>query len=707
MIKFITWYLTRHGFHWVWILLYSIVILTPDLSYSAGFVQDNIEFTKDTSSVSILNEKASDFINQGKMDSARFYIKSAMARAVEENNPEGEAFAWANLGNIYYRQGKFDSVIVELEEPFRKFGDTSKALSIGNLIATAYRHKGDLDQSLNLYLELLEKANREGNIAMQTAIEQNVAVVYEQLGDLSAAIDHYFEGLRLAEEQSDSSAIPVILENLALISMDQEEFDRADDYLNRAVKINEEQENIPYLINNYVNLGVLSGDVENYDRSLEYFEKALQLAEQIGDVQSPVQILFNIGNNYLEQSQLDKAEQNYRKSLSESRSISSSAGLYYNQIGLGSVHLEKGDTDSANTYFHASLDLAEQFSNPNMKIEVLEKLIETEETEGDFEAAYTYQKEYVELVESESAREREDAIAKYETLLDLRAERENRELLEERVEAQRKTTLISLASLLFISIALIAVIFLYRKKEEANATLKLKNEEIEKAHEIKDRLLSILSHDLRTPLSNLQSVVYLLKEGVLKNEDIDELLKKVDLKLNQGIVTLDNYLQWARTQKDGVDAYFETLNLRNEIDEVVNSMEDGAVNKGVNIQNRIDDKINVKADLQLTRVIVRNLLSNAIKFVPAGGAIIFDTIDRDSSVELVVKDNGVGISEENQKMLFKAFKGTRAGTMSEIGTGLGLSICKEFAEKQGGSIRVESEKGNGTIFYVELKKAAT
>jgi signal transduction histidine kinase len=706
MIKFIIRYLKHDRFHWFWILLYCIVFLIPNLSYSTGFVQDRIEFKDDTSSVNFLNEKASDFINQGKMDSARLYIKNAMARAVEQNDREGEAFSWANLGNFYYRQGKFDSVIVELEEPFQKFGDTAKVLSIGNLIATAYRQKGDLNQSLNLYLELLEKAKLEGNIAMQTAIEQNVAVVYEQLGDLSAAIDHYFEGLRLAEEQSDSSAIPVILENLALISMDQEEFDRAGEYLDRAVHINEEQDNIPYLINNYINLGVLSGDVENFERSLEYFEQALQLAEKIGDIQSPVQILYNIGNNYLEQSDLDKAEQNYRKSLSESRSISSSVGIYYNQIGLGSVLLERGDTDSANTYFNSSLDLAEQFSNPNMKIEVLEKLIETEEAEGDFEAAYNYQKEYVELVESENAREREDAIAKYETLLDLRAEKENREILEENVEAQRTTTMISLASLLIISIALIAVIFLYRKKEEANASLNLKNEEIEKAHEIKDRLLSILSHDLRTPLSNLQSVVYLLKEGVLKNEDIDELLKKVDLKLNQGIVTLDNYLQWARTQKDGVNAFFETLNLQKEIDDVVNTMRDGAINKGINIQNRIDDNISVKADIQLTRVIVRNLLSNAIKFVPPGGAIIFDAIDRGSTVEMAVRDNGMGISEENQKMLFKAFKGSETGTMSEIGTGLGLSICKEFAEKQGGSIRVESEKGNGTIFYVELKKAA-
>jgi signal transduction histidine kinase len=212
------------------------------------------------------------------------------------------------------------------------------------------------------------------------------------------------------------------------------------------------------------------------------------------------------------------------------------------------------------------------------------------------------------------------------------------------------------------------------------------------------KFLSILAHDLRSPFSSILCTLEIIKEN-LSNFNKCEIVNYIDIASNSANNTLnllDSLLTWTIAQNNGKSFNPVKINLRGLIKDEIDNMNTPASHKEITLNHFIAPNLNIAADIQMIRTVLRNLITNAIKYTNTGGEITISALEREQYVEIAVKDNGIGISRAAQRNLFKndGFY-SETGTRNEKGTGLGLLLCKEFIELHGGDIRVESMQGKG------------
>jgi signal transduction histidine kinase len=221
----------------------------------------------------------------------------------------------------------------------------------------------------------------------------------------------------------------------------------------------------------------------------------------------------------------------------------------------------------------------------------------------------------------------------------------------------------------------------------------------------KDKFFNIIAHDLKNPFTSLMGSSELLYLNIsqLENKNIVNLAKIINDSAKNGYAILQNLLDWSRSQTGLLTINPENINIRNLIDEGISNISQLASNKEIEISSETKDDIFVVTDKNMMKTILRNLLSNAIKFSYRKGKVIISAVIDHNKVIITVKDNGIGIPEENLDKLFRIdTKISVPGTENEMGTSLGLKLCKEFAEKLGAKIWVESIENKGSDFYLSL-----
>jgi signal transduction histidine kinase len=221
-------------------------------------------------------------------------------------------------------------------------------------------------------------------------------------------------------------------------------------------------------------------------------------------------------------------------------------------------------------------------------------------------------------------------------------------------------------------------------------------------NKLKDKLLSIVSHDFRSPLNSLRGTLSLFLNGVISNEELGSLTESLLEKLDSTYNLLENLLNWAKSQMHGTKVYVKEISLKSISDDCVGLLSPIAEKKMVKINNKIGDQSMAMADNEMVKLVMRNLISNAIKFSSAGDQIELNATANSSKIVVAIQDSGTGISNENQDRIFKPENFSTIGTSNEAGMGLGLLLCKDFVEKNGGMIWFESEFEKGSTFYFTL-----
>jgi PAS domain S-box-containing protein len=243
--------------------------------------------------------------------------------------------------------------------------------------------------------------------------------------------------------------------------------------------------------------------------------------------------------------------------------------------------------------------------------------------------------------------------------------------------------------------------------EQKQAELALKESEI-KLRQInadKDRFISILGHDLRSPFNVLLGLSELLMENIRKYDidEIENLINRIKNSAQNTYILLEDLLRWVRAESGKIPFEPQKLNFTNICHDVIENLELNANIKNITINHFVADEISIFADIDMLKMVLRNLISNAIKFTDNGGAINISAEQTDLTITISVSDNGIGITHDNLTKLFDISQfHTTTGTAEETGTGLGLLLCKEFVEKHGGKIWVESEYGKGSEFKFTL-----
>ena len=221
---------------------------------------------------------------------------------------------------------------------------------------------------------------------------------------------------------------------------------------------------------------------------------------------------------------------------------------------------------------------------------------------------------------------------------------------------------------------------------------------------LKNKLFSVISHDLKTPMYALRNLFQNVKDYDLPAEEIKNLLPDVVNELNYTTGLMENLLQWAKSQMQSNSVKPQKLEIFKIISEIIQLMALQAEAKGIQVECKPDQSLYVYADRDMVNLVLRNLVSNAIKFTPENGRIIIKVQEKRSFIQVCITDNGVGISRENLDKLFNEYYSSK-GTSNESGTGLGLILCKEFLSQNGGEMKVESQEGKGSTFSFTLPRS--
>ncbi len=241
-------------------------------------------------------------------------------------------------------------------------------------------------------------------------------------------------------------------------------------------------------------------------------------------------------------------------------------------------------------------------------------------------------------------------------------------------------------------------------RTRANLHLAEKYNEVKNLNEMKDKIFSIISHDLRGPVGTIKVFTDLILEGEkYSNEEFRQFIKRIGKQSASVFNVLENLLSWARSQQNAISYNPQKQLLNKAITANIQLLDEMSAKKNIKIINQTTKNHWATFNFNLISTVVRNLLTNAIKFTPANGKITITSEKNDKYHKVSITDTGVGISPERIDKIFdnKSFK-TTTGTQSEKGSGLGLKLCKEFVDKHKGEIGVDSIKGKGSTFYFTL-----
>jgi signal transduction histidine kinase len=239
---------------------------------------------------------------------------------------------------------------------------------------------------------------------------------------------------------------------------------------------------------------------------------------------------------------------------------------------------------------------------------------------------------------------------------------------------------------------------------EHQEEMRKRSVELEKLNQVKDKFFSIISHDLRSPINALAGLLDIMDRGGLSEQDMKANITELKGRFNHTRTLLNNLLDWTLLQMDKLSLQPARISLHKIAAENIQLLS-AVQNKNIHFENLIGENTLAFADSNTINLVMRNLLTNAIKFTNENGNISLKATESDKFWQISVKDDGVGMNKAVLKMLFdKTAPYSTRGTANEKGTGLGLILCKEFVEKNGGTIWVESEEGKGSTFFFTVPK---
>lgn len=528
-------------------------------------------------------------------------------------------------------------------------------------------------------------------------------------GDFSDAIQFYLKALNVLSTQSPSPTLLIdIYSQLTTAYAEIMDYTSGEDYVKKSIALSQKHDSVYGLSVAYNNYGDLLDKQKKYKEALVYYEKSLSISRRHKLAVNTAFATYNIGyvNNMLGNHTLA------RTYLTEARQISKQEGdvegEIYALIELGRVHLAlqqvqvaKQFSDSARVLFHHYPNLKLLKDNYALLVAIFAK-------QGKYDSAYVYQVKTSAIKDTIFNEFQHKLVYALTTnqkinLLENSAFEKEKQLFRQR---KKNNWLMLIGGVLLIGF--LGLYVLNRKSREYNAALKRKNDQIEQQktelsslNEAKSKLISIISHDLRAPLNQINALFQLLHSEALSPQEFKAVASKVDKQIGIVSENLEQSLQWISMQANGVEASKEKVVLHEKVSKLVNTFEASLQVKEIEVNNQVHPNLILTTQPEHLGIALRNLMSNAIKFSHKGGKIHILAKESPSELRISIADEGVGISNKNIKdILNPNKKHSTNGTMNEKGTGLGLQLSMEYLEQIGGRIEVESNLGQGAIFTI-------
>jgi signal transduction histidine kinase/Tfp pilus assembly protein PilF len=629
---------------------------------------------------------------RGDRDAAGDYLARAIDLSIRLDDPSETAHYYTLMGALkseshefelaeYYLQGAFDL--------YKESDNTDGMAQTLNSTGSMYIRMTLYDQAQDCFFRALHLFRETGNMTGVASVKNNLGIIQKQLKNNDLALEYYNRSLELYQEYGIIRlSIAPLLNNIGTIWHEKGDYEKAIDYYRQSLEYYESINSVKGIATATHNIGILYTNMENYAEAMKYYLRSVELNETTGDK-------FSLANNY---------------------------------NNLGELYIFMDDHDNALTYLEKSEEMALDLNAKNLVSENYLFRSQLYAKTDDYGNAVRYYELYDIYKDSIFSQESSSRIAELQIRNKWMTQINEMDLLQtanhiQMLEIERQNTrLYYLGGLLVVTAAFVIIILIiYRYRKRLNKKLNDKNNQLTTANKelvesernlrrlnsTKDKFFSIIAHDLKNPFNALMGFSETLNRDYkdLTREQIQTYIQIINKSANDLYQLLENLLEWSKSQTGNINYNPVIFNVAEVAGKGIEPVNVYAERKGISLRCEIDGRMTAWADRNIISTVIRNLTGNAVKFTHTGGFVKISATEKDRFIELSVIDNGIGIGKIEQKKLFSIYHNiSTAGTGDEKGTGLGLILCKEFVEKSGGCIWVESTAGKGSVFTFTIPK---
>jgi signal transduction histidine kinase len=569
-----------------------------------------------------------------------------------------------------------------------------------NLMGVIYRNLGNYDKSISVYTNALRIAEEVKDSVQIAYSYNNLGGIYRLQGNNTLALEYILKALSVFENLKHKEGMSFCTINIGLIYRRQGNYVKALEYLYYTLRLREEINDRPGKALALNLIAEVHFDLGEFNAALKHYLEVEKEYQAVDDKKGLAAAWGGIAGVYYEQKNYQIALEYRKKSLELATKINYLEGQVHNHINLGLIYAQLKNFQQADLEFAEALKIANSMKEIYVQIDTYKNFAKYNEMKNNYKEALLYFKKYTTLKDSIMKQENIALITEMEAIYKSeRAEKEKTVLMKD-LELREKQTNYLIIILLLIVVMVVIIYSRYLSKKAANKKL-------QELNAVKDTFFRLIAHDLKTPFNAIFGYTEMLKEDFASLSEVEKLkyINDIGRAAKQSYQLLENLLMWSQSESGRIEFNPQNLNLKLIILESKELLMPAAKNKNIEIAVECDDNLTVIADLQMLTTIFRNLISNAIKFTYPGGNVTIKAIDEQKDVRIFVKDNGMGMSEETVKRLFKLNEvSTFNGTQGEKGTGLGLILCKEFISLHKGKIEVKSEPAKGSTFIFTIPK---
>ncbi len=581
-------------------------------------------------------------------------------------------------------------------------------------IAHYYSDKGDNSNALKNFNKALMIVKDSQNKDLELRILSDLANEYGYIGDYGKALTSYLDCIEVAKQYDNKRILSIVHENIANLYVSQKDYQEALLYYKEVKKLNREIGSAVIMAETASNMASLYADMGKFDYAIFNVNSSIATFEKY-QIYDWLAYAYEIkGKTYLMQEKYEWAM------------------YWYSQCEMlhTKIHDERGEIDLYNGMAEANFGLkkdsisevyalkAYEISSRLMFKEGMQKCANTlykiHKNHHDYQVALQYHEVYQKLTDTLSSNENKKSLAMLKNKVEYDTQKKSLIAKSEKALAQQKKYVYTALAILII---FLIVTFLVKRSEKIQRKLNIelnankqsleKNEhQLRDINKTKDKLFSIIGHDLRGPIGAFQGLLKLFKDGEISKDEFLGFIPKLSADIEHISFTLNNLLSWGQTQMNGATTKPSVISLDTLVADNIKLLSEIAVGKSIKMISQFTGNTMAWSDGNQIDIVIRNLISNALKFTPVNGMITIGATEKSDQWEVFVRDTGVGMPKEITEKIFSENSNiTTYGTNNEKGTGLGLSLCKEMVEKNKGTIWVDSIVRKGSCFFFTVPKA--
>ena len=640
-------------------------------------LRSEINFTpNDTTYINLLNALGEE-IRYYKADSLLHLSKQALKYSSSISYNSGEVNSRLGLGDYYSDKGDHSTAISNYKEALTlavKSNHKHLILTAKTRLSGEYNLKGDYAKALSGHLESIELAEQTNNLFMLSIINENIASLYASQKDYKQSLEFYKKVKKINEKLGSDIFSAETMSNMASLYADMGELEYAMFNINSSISVFEKNKILDWLAYAYGTKGKIYLQKQKLDWALYWYKQSEMLHTKLQDERGEIDLLNGMAETYLGLEK-DSISQEY---------------------ALKAYHISK------------KINFIEGIQK------CAKTLYKIDKNKENFASALEYHEIYQKITDTLSRNENKKSLTMLKTKL--AHDKQKRELIieNEKALAQQRSYVYTALGILIVFLTITLMVKRNERiQRNLNTELKTKTQDLENNEKeltennlTKDKLFSIIGHDLRGPIGAFQGLLKLFKDNEIDQNEFLSFIPKLRMDIDHISFTLNNLLTWGQSQMNGAVTKQESMALENLVLENFNLLSEIAENKNIKLVNKISANTLTWSDRNQIDIVIRNLISNALKFTPKHGIVTIEAVEKNEHWLISVRDTGVGMNKATIASIFEKNSNiTTYGTNNEKGTGLGLSLCKEMVENNKGTIWVESDLRIGSCFYFTLQKS--